>query len=138
MLDNKINHWCIICGTGYHACNSCDEVKNFKPWRAFTDTIEHHKIKLVLDDYAAKIIDDKQAKEMLEKCDLTGYEDFVPHIANLIKRILACDDQTDEVEHSETVDVATLNDKENTKSEIVSEPIKKKKQGKRINKLTDK
>lgn len=34
----------------------------------------------------------KKAKNMLNKCDLTGYKDFLPHVSKIISDILAYDD----------------------------------------------
>ena len=50
-MSKEINHWCVVCGKGYHACDSCNETKSFTPWRALTDSIEHFKIFTVLKDF---------------------------------------------------------------------------------------
>lgn len=92
MKSKKINHWCIVCGKGYHACNSCDDVKSFTPWKILTDTSNHYSIRLIIDDYTNNVIDKKKAKDMLKKCDLTGYKDFLPHVSKIISDILAYDD----------------------------------------------
>ena len=72
----EINHWCVLCGTGYHACDSCNKEKTFTPWRTLTDTIEHYKIFTVLKDYNNKMIDRDRAKELLSGLDLSGEEDY--------------------------------------------------------------
>jgi hypothetical protein len=93
MTEKKINHWCIICGTGYHACDSCDETK-FTTWRRLTDTSNHFEIRLVIDDYTANVINKKTARKLLNKCDIKDYKNFLPHIVKIIDEIL---DDTDEV-----------------------------------------
>lgn len=75
-MSEKINHWCVLCGKGYHACDSCNEIKTYTPWRALTDTIEHFKIFIVLKDFHNKIISKDEAKEKLLKCDLSEKDSF--------------------------------------------------------------
>ena len=63
-MSKEINHWCVVCGKGYHACDSCNETKSFTPWRALTDSIEHFKIFTVLKDFNNKLISKKEAREL--------------------------------------------------------------------------
>ena len=70
-MSKEINHWCVVCGKGYHACDSCNETKSFTPWRSLTDTIEHFKLFTILKDYNNKLIDKKEAKKMLSNIDLS-------------------------------------------------------------------
>ena len=72
----EINHWCVLCGTGYHACDSCNKEKTFTPWRTLTDTIEHYKIFTILKDYNNKLVDRDKAKELLSYLDLSGQENY--------------------------------------------------------------
>lgn len=75
-MSEKINHWCVICGKGYHACDSCNQIKSFTPWRTLTDTIEHYQIFSVLQEFNNGIIDKDKAKEMLESFDLSEKDTF--------------------------------------------------------------
>lgn len=86
-MNKKINHWCIICGQGYHACDSCEEVKTLQPWKRFTCTSNHYQIRLVIDDFVSKVINKEQAYAMLKKCDLKGWEDFPDNVKKVIKEI---------------------------------------------------
>lgn len=72
----KINHWCVLCGKGYHACDQCSKTTSFTPWRTLTDTLEHFRIFMVLKDYNNKIIDRENAKELLSALDLSGQETY--------------------------------------------------------------
>lgn len=72
----EINHWCVLCGTGYHACDTCNKEKTFTPWRTLTDTIEHYKIFIVLKDYNNKLISRDKAKELLSTLNLSGKENY--------------------------------------------------------------
>ena len=72
--EREINHWCVLCGAGYHACDSCRKEKAFAPWRTFTDTIDHYQLFMVLRAYHNQEIDKIQAREMLSHLDLSDKE----------------------------------------------------------------
>lgn len=87
MTETNINAYCAICGKGYHLCQTCSEQKIIKPWRTVTDSIEHFKIYTVIHGYT--ISKDKEvSKKELQKCDLTGLENFNKEIKTVIKEIL--------------------------------------------------
>lgn len=88
MAENNINAFCSICGRGYHICNSCLEQRAFKPWRTVVDSIEHYKIYLAIHSYTVSK-DKKGAKVELEKCDLSGLDNFKPEIKSVIEEIMA-------------------------------------------------
>lgn len=85
----ETNHWCVLCGTGYHACDTCNKVKSFTPWRTLTDTIEHYKIFMILKDYNNKIINREQAKELLLKLDLSDKDTYKDSAKNILVDIYA-------------------------------------------------
>lgn len=87
MAENNINAFCSICGSGYHICNSCLEQKTFKPWRTVADSIEHYKIYLAIHSYTVSK-DKEGAKVELEKCDLSGLDNFKQEIKSVIKEIM--------------------------------------------------
>ena len=91
MGDKKINAHCDICGAGYHICNTCLQQKSFKSWRVVTDTVEHYKIYMAVHGYTLSQ-DKETAKRELEKCDLSGLEDFNPPIRAVIQEILSEED----------------------------------------------
>lgn len=86
-MSNKINHWCVVCGTGYHACDTCDEIKSFTPWRALTDTVEHYQIFLILKQFNNGIIDKEEAKSMLSGLDLSKRDTFKESAKNVLNEI---------------------------------------------------
>ena len=103
-MSNTNNAICSICGKPYKVCNSCLEQKTFKPWRTVTDTIEHYKIYMAIHGYTISN-NKKKAKDELEKCDLSGLEDFNPEIKKVIKEILAKPKVTKTVLKKEITDV---------------------------------
>ena len=76
MSNNKINNYCLICGKGYHVCNSCREIKQFAPWRTVVDTVNCFQIYTTLSDYNAGVIDTDKAREQLQNCDLSEKNSF--------------------------------------------------------------
>lgn len=84
---NEINHWCVLCGAGYHACDACSRERNLTPWKALTDTVEHYKIFMVLKNYHNKKIDRKKAKELLSHTDLSDQENFKENTKRLLSEI---------------------------------------------------
>lgn len=86
-MSKEINHWCVVCGKGYHACDSCEKIKSYTPWRTLTDTIEHFAIFTVLKDYNNKIIDKQEARKLLENSDLSGRDSFKESSKKLLNEI---------------------------------------------------
>lgn len=86
-MENNVNAHCTICGKGYHVCQSCLNIKTFKPWRTVTDTIEHYKIYLAIHKYTISKNKDK-AKKDLKDCNLSELNSFVPEIKNIINEIM--------------------------------------------------
>lgn len=86
-MSKEINHWCVVCGKGYHACDTCNETKSFTPWRTLTDSIEHFKIFTVLKDYNNKLIDKKKAKELLSNLNLSDKDSFKDSSKKLLYEI---------------------------------------------------
>lgn len=86
-MSKEINHWCVVCGKGYHACDSCNETKSFTPWRALTDSIEHFKIFTVLKDFNNKLISKKEARELLSNVDLSDKDSFKDSAKSVLAEI---------------------------------------------------
>ena len=93
-MAQEINHYCIICGKGYHACDSCAEVKTFQPWRILTDSSEHWKIYMTIKDFNEGIISKDEAAKQLQNCDLTDKKRFKPSAIASIDKILSDDKKT--------------------------------------------
>lgn len=94
-MAEKLNATCDICGKKYHVCHSCEEAKSFKAWRTITDTIEHYKIFMVLSEYT-RTKDVGAAREGLDKCDLSGKENFSENIRKTIDEIFAFTENVEE------------------------------------------
>lgn len=109
-MSKKINHWCIICGKGYHACDSCDEIQSFTPWRKLADTPEHYKLYILLKQYNSKLITKDEAKSMLANIDLTGMETFKESAKVVLDEILKEDTPTRKTSRKKVVEEVADNE----------------------------
>lgn len=84
----KPNHVCVVCGTPYYACNSCEQTKRLRPWQTFTHSLDCYKIYLILRDYRSGVTDRKQAREQLKGLNLENWKDFKPGVVKVLSEIL--------------------------------------------------
>lgn len=83
----EINHWCVLCGAGYHACDACSKEKTVTPWRSLTDTVEHYKIFMVLRDYKNKAISREKTQELLSGLNLSDKESYKDNAKSVLSDI---------------------------------------------------
>lgn len=95
-MSENLNATCAICGTKYHMCETCKNIRSFQPWRTVADTLSHYMIYLVLSEYT-KTGNKEKAREELLECDLTGLESFDKDIKKVIKELLK-EEKTTKVE----------------------------------------
>ena len=91
------NHFCKICGKGYNACDTCINQKNYAAWRAIACTQDHFQAYMVLYEYGNGTLKKADAKEMLSKVDIEGWEGYAAHNRDVIAEILAEDEKPIEV-----------------------------------------
>ena len=85
----EINHWCRICGKGYHACDDCD-LKNFITWRAIACTPEHFQAYTILHEYDGSEESKEKAKDMLKSLsDVQAIGDYPETTRRLLNEIFA-------------------------------------------------
>ena len=91
------NHFCKICGKGYNACDTCVNQKDYAAWRAIACTQDHFQAYMVLYEYGNGTLKKADAKEMLSKVDIEGWEGYAAHNRDIIAEILAEDERPIEV-----------------------------------------
>ena len=91
------NHFCKICGKGYNACDTCVNQKDYAAWRAIACTQDHFQAYMVLYEYGNGTLKMADAKEMLSKVDIEGWEGYAAHNKDIIAEILAEDEKPTEV-----------------------------------------
>lgn len=83
----KTNCW--ICGKEYNYCPNCEE---YGSWRATACTSEHYQIHEVITEFREKVIDEKEATQLLSNIGITADSDLnnlLPSITAWIKDIIA-------------------------------------------------
>lgn len=129
MNTKKPNHKCKVCGEDYYYCKSCETKGQFTTWRTMCDTEEHYKIYQVILWYCREIIDEKEAREMLSKCDLSGTETFTESIQQLLDKIFYIkEENNDVVTYRENDDVEENTNEKSTdvKEKVNYKPRKRK------------
>ena len=93
----EYNHFCKICGKGYNACDTCVNQRDYAAWRAIACTQDHFQAYMVLYEYGNGTLKKADAKEMLSKVDIEGWEGYAAHNRDVIAEILAEDEKPVEV-----------------------------------------
>lgn len=72
---NTTNRKCLICQTEYYYCPSCEEARTgrrgFETWRVVAHDKNCRDILEILQKHSLEEITVDEAKEMLQKCDLS-------------------------------------------------------------------
>lgn len=87
-MNERITHYCKICGKGYNHCEKCLVVQNY---RSLTDTEYHFKIYMVLEDLRNEDINEEQARQRFAKLNITpetDLSDLIPAVAEAIYKIV--------------------------------------------------
>lgn len=86
-MAENLNATCNICNTKYHLCKSCSSAKTFMPWRMVCCSIDCYKVYMTLSSYTNGKCSKIEAKEMLDKCNLSNIKQFNPAISSAITEI---------------------------------------------------
>lgn len=87
-MDKYLNAVCSVCGKKYHVCQSCQNTGSFVPWRTIADSPSCYKIFQILSSHTNRQIDDTQARALLQRCNLSGLDTFLPEIKDAVLRLL--------------------------------------------------
>lgn len=85
------NRKCVICGTEYKYCSSCNGEDKDKPaWMSVFDTENCRKIYYICSNYEIGHYGSKEeAKEKLEKLDLSKKDQFCPVVKDWVEDIMS-------------------------------------------------
>ena len=72
MASKVLDHKCIICGTAYHACDSCREITTYTPWRMLCDTFDHYQVYLTIREWQEGWLTKNEAKKKLKVLGITS------------------------------------------------------------------
>ena len=90
MSKEFLDHQCIICGTAYHACDSCRQITAYTPWRTLCDTFEHYQVYLVLREWQEGWLTKDEAQKKLKGLGVTRpavYKDWPDGTKGLLNSI---------------------------------------------------
>lgn len=90
-MAEKLDHKCIICGTMYHACDTCQKIKTYTPWRTLCDTMEHYQVLLAIKSYDSGLFTKEEAAEDIKKRGvvLGSYDEWPEGTKRKLDEILA-------------------------------------------------
>lgn len=90
-MAQKLDHKCIVCGTMYHACDTCQKIKTFTPWRTLCDTQEHYQVLLAIRSYESGLFTREEAAADIMKRGVKkgDYENWPAGTKQKLDEILA-------------------------------------------------
>ena len=114
------NRRCIVCSVAYKFCNSCVEFKHLEPWHNIFHDNNCREIYNAVSAYIGKEKTKEETKARLDKCDLSGKNNFKTAIINAIDDVYATE-IIDTKEIVENIKVEKIADTEELMDTIVSE-----------------
>lgn len=88
----RTNRTCMICQTKYYYCSHCDEAlagaPGFEPWKILVHDENCRKILNILQKHSTKVLSTKEAKELLQECDLSVIDTAQDIVKNQVKEIM--------------------------------------------------
>lgn len=87
----KLTHKCIICGTRYHSCDTCERIRTYTPWRTICDSFEHYKVYLALRAFDEGFDTKEQTRSALESLGVKKgtYDDWSSKTKEKLDKIFA-------------------------------------------------
>lgn len=83
----KNNRTCACCGSQYTYCNTCTAHQSEPAWKSTWCSENCKDIFMIVTDFLAKEISKAEAKQMLDRCDLTDKSKFDKNIVDVISQI---------------------------------------------------
>lgn len=123
-LDRK----CVICPDKHHYkyCNNCSGYNPIETWRFVFCSQNCRDIYRILSDYSSKQITTEEAKEALQKCDLSDLEFYQKSIKKSIQDILGLEEVTETTEDENIEEKEIIKTEENIESavaDVTEEPV---------------
>ena len=113
----KNNRTCVLCGSKYTYCPTCSDYANYPRWMGLFHDENCKKIFYTVNGYLEKAIPLKEAKEILQKCDLSVKDKTSSIFANHI----------DEILNSEKKETKSEKKVETEKKTVIKETVKEEK-----------
>lgn len=122
MINNKNNNWCRTCGKEFYSCDSCQQVKEYTPWRVLCDTKEHYQIYMAFIMHRDGVMSESETRDSLKRMGVTVSEikTFIPAIRDVFLPIMEEKEKIVEVKDVDTADNIS------NESEEIEEEVKEK------------
>ena len=90
-MAEKMTHKCIICGTRYHSCDTCERIRTYTPWRTICDSFNHYEVYLALRAYEEGFDTKEQVRANLISLGVTKdtYRDWPTLTKQKLEKIFA-------------------------------------------------
>ncbi|MGF6375116.1 hypothetical protein M2140_000150 [Clostridiales Family XIII bacterium PM5-7] len=91
MKKEKLDHKCVICGTMYHSCDNCQQIKTYTPWRSLCDTFDHYQVWLSIRSYQDGLDSLEETIANLERAGVNkkSYADWPQGVKDILDGIFA-------------------------------------------------
>lgn len=83
----RLNRTCVVCGTRYEYCSSCNKDRNKPTWMSSFHDENCKKIYEACAGFNSNRLTSQEAKEILDTCDLADKERFTTSTKRLIDEI---------------------------------------------------
>lgn len=88
-MGEKKQRTCFCCGKAYHYCPNCAEYSHLPSWYFIFDSENCKKVFDICQRYSIGEFTAEQARQKLDKCDLTNKSDFLSDVKDVIEKIFA-------------------------------------------------
>lgn len=106
---------CKCCGKHYLYCYHCDADRNKPKWMTICHDENCLKIFYIVSDYNVGEKTKEECKKMLQSCDLSEKDNFLPNVKAKINEILDIENVVEEFVEKENL---------NSEQDAVAEPVK--------------
>lgn len=86
-MSKKNIRKCIVCGSEYEYCPSCNKYSNMPRWKFNFDLENCKNIFMIASAYNSKTITSDEARAQFEACDLSNKDSFSASVINVIKEV---------------------------------------------------
>ena len=132
----NLNKTCVICGNKYSYCPVCSKDADKPSWMRLFDESNCNEIYAICTGFRDNVISENEAKERLEKCDLSRLKNFNKGTQDMIAKIKGGSHKKAETKTEVKSDVKSEEVKIETKSEV-NVKVKENKEVKKINEVKE-
>lgn len=111
-MSKKDIRKCIVCGSEYEYCPSCNKYSNMPRWKFNFDVENCKDIFMIASAYNSKTITAEDARLKFEKCDLSKKESFSESIVRVMEEVFSNKEENKNVDSKREVSTDTVIEQE--------------------------